>query len=191
MSIVGRTGRPLTQAVLTNSARMHGRSHSRFCPFVHLRIVETATPIRTSPRRFQGELFRFFNVAISSSCFAIAASLAAIVSFFAASAILNASVSLRRVSFNSFSTASVRNAVSIRSRKATFSRSSAAVRRRVAESSSTAAAQAVMICDAVGSLARVAEFGELSAELGGCAFAFADSASTISSVTSIASIGFE
>lgn len=141
--------------------------------------------------RFHGELLRFFSSAISSSCFARAASFATIVSFLAARADLKASLSRERVSFNSFNTASVRTAVSSRSRKATFSRSRAAARRRVAHNSSTAAAQAFMICDVLGSFARMAEVGELLAELGGCAFDPLDDASTISTAASIVGIVFK
>ncbi len=144
-----------------------------------------------SPTRFQGELFRFFSWALSSSCFPSAASFAAIVSFLAARAVRKASASLRRVSLSSFRKASVCDAVASLSRKAPFSRSRASASRRVAERSSTAAAQALMICDALGSVARVAEAGELAAELGGCACDALDAASTASVAASSIGIFFE
>ena len=144
-----------------------------------------------SPTRFQGDDFRRLSSLTSSSCFASAASLAAIVSFFAETVERRASASARRVSLNSLRTASVRVAVSSRSRSAEFSRSRASMSLRETPSSSAAAAQALTICDGLGLIARMAEFGELGAEFGGCAFDAANSTSTADDITSIFSIVFE
>lgn len=176
-----------------------GRGEKTQRSWSYFKRLVTATPIRMSPRRFQGDDFRRFSSAMSSSCLLKTASFAAIVSFLAETAARRASFSLRRASFSWLRSVSVRRAVSIRSRKAVFSRSRASISFRDAASSSAAAAHALTICDASGRvrslplvvLTGVTEFGEFGAEFGGCAFDAADSTSTAEVETSIVSIIFE
>lgn len=141
--------------------------------------------------RFQGDDLRLLSSEISSSCFARAAFLAAMVSFLAETVARSDSFSALRVSLISLRRVSVCRAVSSRSLRARFSRSSASMSLRETASSSAAAAQALMICDAPRSLTGMAELGEFGAELGGCAFDPLDSTSTADIETSIVSIIFE
>ena len=111
--------------------------------------------------RRQGDGFFFFKVSMNLSCDAMTVSLAAMVSFFAATAVFSASDSLRRVSFSSVSNAVAAFSVVRRSVKERFSLSSDAANVLVFSSSTAVAMQA-----AITSLARVAELGELIAEFG-------------------------
>ena len=163
---------------------VHTRVSARM---LHLSSVATATPRSTSPNRFHGDVFLFFNSRTNSSCLLITASLAAIVSFFAASAAFKDSASLLRVSFISFKRADDWFAVSSRSESVLFSSSSAAASWRVLDNSSAVAAHALMILWFEHSFlltARMPELGEFGAEFGVCAFDCSDSASTANAVAS-------
>lgn len=147
--------------------------------------AKIATPRSTSPSLFHGEVFLLFNSRTSSSCLLVAASLAAIVSFFAATAAFNASVSLLRVSFNSLSSADDCVSVLRRSESSLFSSSRTVTSLRVFASSSAVAAHALTRFSAA---ARVSEFREFGAEFGVCAFDCADVASTANAIASSISI---
>ena len=126
----------------------------------------------------------------------MAASLAPIVSLFAVTVALRASFSVRRVSFSSVSNAFARFSVSKRDLSAAFSDSCASIKIREARSSSTAAlhADASFSCrlrSASCLLARVPDFGELSADFVGGGGGCADAASTLNITTSIAGSSFD
>lgn len=142
-----------------------------------------AAPMRMSPRRRQGDGFFFFRASTNLSWDAMTESLAAMVSFLAATVFFRASDSARRDWFSSVSSAVAAFSVARRSVRTRFSVSSDAAKALVFSSST-----AVAIHAAVASLARVAELDELLAEFGVCCCDCPFTASGGSVAASIAAI---